>query len=313
MRSSNPATRSLLLATAALLLAPAAWADRNGDNYSRGRAAVNRGDATGARDAFCAVSPSYRDAAQQCTLYRSEAAKILRRYNQNFLEGVELMENGKLDQAESKFRSVKSGDRVESAQRKLQEIQRLRKDQQAAGMRNASGAPVYAPNRSRLDKPAIGQGAYLEEAKRSIGRQDFVRARRILKAAMAQNLRSDEATSLLQSLPPEETGSSSAGEEDIALAAAIRDFYNGNFSDAEARLRSYRLANPKKPGLGNFYLGVTLMTQFYLSANPDPKSRIEALKLFKEAHETRGFIPPESFVSPKIMKVYRAANPETGS
>jgi hypothetical protein len=113
----------------------------------------------------------------------------------------------------------------------------------------------------------------------------------------------------LKSLPQEERSGSTAGEEDKALSAAIRDFYGGNFADAEARLRGYRLANPKKPGLGNFYLGVTLMTQYFLSASPDPKQRIEAIKLFKEAHETQGFVVPERYVSPRIVKVYREANP----
>jgi hypothetical protein len=312
MRSSDRATRSLLLVTVALLLAPVAWADRNGDYYSRGLAAVNRGDVAGARDAFCTVAPSYRDAAQQCTLYRSEASKTLRRYNQNFLEGVQLMQEGKLGQAEFKFRNVKAGDRVESAQRMLREIQKLRRDQLVTKTVNGD-ARVRAPIPSRTERSRIDESTSLAEAKRSIGRRDFVRARRILNAVNAQNFRNDEATSMLKSLPPEERGSSSVDEEDKALSAAIRDFYNGNFADAEARLRSYRLANPKKPGLGNFYLGVTLMTQFYLSAKPDPRSQMEAIKFFKEAHETQGFVPPESFISPKIMKAYRAANPELGS
>ena len=368
MKSSSLPTRTLLVVAALVAsLAGVAFADKNDDLYARGSAAVNAGDPIAARDAFCAIDGSYKDAAMQCTTYKAEATRALNRFNQNFLEGVQLMQEGKLDQAEFKFRNVKAGERVELARRKLQEIQDLRQKNaaaaqaaaqqssqyeakmaeagryaaakdyeraataydeaarinpngagnpsgQAANMRqlasataaSAASKPPVAP--VKKERARIDESEYIATAKRFIGKGDFAKARRYLNEVNAQNDRNEDAISLLKSLPQEEKTTASAGEEDKALSKALEDFYSGKLVDAERRLNTYRDTNGNKKGLGSFYLGVVVLTKYcFLAANPDANQRIFAIQLFKEAAAVNGFVPPEKYVSPKIMKVYQEA------
>lgn len=369
MRSSSLLTKSLLAVGIAWAACAPAFADKNDDLYARGTAAVNAGDPIAARDAFCAIDSGYKDAAMQCTTYKAEATRALNRFNQNFLEGVQLMQDGKLDQAEFKFRNVKAGDRVELAKRKLQEIQDLRQKNaaaaqaaaqqssqyeakmaeagryaaakdydraaaaydeaarinpngagnpsvQAASMRQLAATAASAANKPpvapvKKERARIDEDEYIASAKRFIGKNDFAKARRYLNDVMAQNDRNSEALSLLKSLPQEEKTTTSAAEEDKALSKALEDFYSGKLVDAERRLNTYRDTNGNKKGLGSFYLGVVVLTKYcFLAPNPDANQRTFAIQLFKEAAAVNGFVAPEKYVSPKIMKVYFEAVPE---
>ena len=368
MRSSSLLTKSLLALGLVCAACAPAFADKNDDLYARGTAAVNAGDPIAARDAFCAIDAGFKDAAMQCTTYKAEATRALNRFNQNFLEGVQLMQEGKLDQAEFKFRNVKAGERVELAKRKLQEIQDLRQKNaaaaqaaaqqssqyeakmaeagryaaakdyeraaaaydeaarlnpngagnpsaQAANMRQLAASAASATTKPpvtpvKKERARIDENEYIQIAKRFIGKGDFAKARRYLNEVNAQNDRNEEAISLLKSLPQEERTTASAGEEDKALSRALEDFYSGKLVDAERRLNTYRDTNGNKKGLGNFYLGVVVMTKYYLASSPDPSQRSYAIQLFKEAAAVSGFVAPDKFVSPKIMKVYYEAVPE---
>jgi hypothetical protein len=371
MRSSNLRI-SLAAILLALLAAPVpARADKNDDNYARGQAAVNNGDAVAARDAFCAVDAGYKDAAQQCALYTGEAKRQLARYNQNFLEGVQLMQDGKLDQAEIKFKNVKAGERVADAQRKLQEIQKLRQEQAAAAAAAKTASEQESAQRQRLEqgRDAFNRGDYASArsilqgvggsaageaqallgriaaaeqaqqqsqessrsaagnaasmvkqvvrqvdvagnialARKAIDKEDFNRARRLLGEVLATDAKNKDARELIASLPQEaSTGKSTVGEEDPQLAAAISKFYQGNYGNAEDDLRFYLGSGGKKKGLGNFYMGALILTRWYLAgatSMSDPQYR-EAVRRFKDASEQPGFVPPEKYISPKILKVY---------
>ena len=135
MKSSRRLT-SLLLG-AALLAPVAAFADKNDDLYNKGQAANNRGDAMAAKDAFCAVDPSFKDAKAMCDQATQAAQTQINLHNKRFLDATQALQEGRLDDAEKLFRSVKYGPRVDLAQRKLQEIADLRakKQQQEAARR----------------------------------------------------------------------------------------------------------------------------------------------------------------------------------
>lgn len=405
---------------AALLFAPAAlWADQNDDLYAKGLAAVNKGDAIAARDAFCSIEATYKDAASQCTLYKAEATKTLNRFNQNFLEGVALMQDGKLDQAEFKFRNVKAGDRVNDAQRKIAEITKLRQDKAAADTAAKAAGDADAQMKTRLDQgvqafntgdfagaksalqgisgryqgdaqgylykissydakmeaaarltgeknypaaisayaeaaaiasngpgdphgksrdvqglmagastgaaPAstataktnaaavkdvvkeIDISAYLAQAKKFAARGEYAKARRYYNEVIAKDYRNQDARDGLDALPKEET-QANAGEDDPALAAAINEFYKGNFEDAEARLQVYIATNGHKLGLCNFYMGASQLTRYYLNGASDQNLLSQARKRFSNAKTVNGFVAPEKFVSPKIMKVFNTVS-----
>lgn len=139
MKSSRRLTSLLLGAT---LLAPvAAFADKNDDLYNKGQAANNRGDAMAAKDAFCAVDPSFKDAKAMCEQATQAAQTQINLHNKRFLDATQALQEGRLDDAEKLFRSVKYGPRVDLAQRKLQEIADLRaKKQQQDAAANAAAA-----------------------------------------------------------------------------------------------------------------------------------------------------------------------------
>ena len=146
MKSSRRLT-SLLLG-AALLAPVAAFADKNDDLYSKGQAANNRGDAMAAQDAFCAIEPSYKDAAAMCSQAKQAAQTVINLHNKRFLDATQALQEGKLDDAERLFRSVKYGPRVDLAQRKIQEIADLKAKKQQAD----AAASAAAANNAKIEQ-----------------------------------------------------------------------------------------------------------------------------------------------------------------
>jgi len=95
------------------------------------------------------------------------------------------------------------------------------------------------------------------------------------------------------------------------LSRYIGAFYSGQYATAEQLLNTYIFNTQKgkgKLGLANFYLGVSMLTRYYLAGANDPSLRNEALSKFKAAKAVDGFVPPEKFVSPKIMKAFQEAS-----
>jgi hypothetical protein len=153
----------------------------------------------------------------------------------------------------------------------------------------------------------IDEASYIAQAQKLIAKKDYKRARRFLNDVIAQNFRNTEAADLLKTLPEEERTGTGPSEEDPILAAAINDFYSGNYTDAEARLQNYVVqSKPAKPGLSQFYLGVIQATQYYLGGEKDPKLLQEAKRRFKEAKGIDGFVAPDKYISPKIMRVFQS-------
>ncbi|HUS19950.1 MAG TPA: hypothetical protein VMZ25_09890 [Terriglobales bacterium] len=152
MRSFKAPINLALLLTLLVLASGPAQAQSKDDLYARGTAAVGKGDAIAARDAFCAIKDdAFKDAKAQCSTYTSEATRQLNRYNQNFLEGVQLMQEGKLNEAEFKFRNVKAGDRVADAQRKLQDVADLKQKKAAQDAQASQSAAADSASKTRLD------------------------------------------------------------------------------------------------------------------------------------------------------------------
>ena len=178
-------------------------------------------------------------------------------------------------------------------------------------------APTTAPtnNKSALaaaDKDTIekiDEARSIQDARQFIAKGKFPQARKILNKVLGQNLKNKAAQDLMNSLPQEAPQTASAAtvtQEDPVLAAAIREFYKGNYDDAETAFGMY-LAQGKKPGLGNFYMGVSLLTRYYLSGESDQSLRLKAIRRFSTAKDVSGFKVPEKLVSPKILAIYKEA------
>jgi hypothetical protein len=137
--------------------APFAFADKKDDLYAKGTAAVNSGDAIAAKAAFCQLASEdegYKDAKAQCATYTGEAQRQLNRYNQNYLEGVQAMQEGKYDVAEFKFKNVKGGDRVPDAKQKILDLAKLKQDKAAADAAAKNSADQDAQMKVKLDQGA---------------------------------------------------------------------------------------------------------------------------------------------------------------
>lgn len=382
------------------------FADKNDDLYARGQAAMAKGDPIAAKDAFCAIDPGYKDAKSLCDTNTSEANTKINLHSKRYLDAVQAIQDGKLDEAERLLQQVKLGPRVASVPAQLQRITELRQKkaqadaaasaaaassarveqgiqafnrgdfgtaksllpggheilgriaqyenkmaegQRAVGnkdygaalvafgqaaaiagngpgdpngqigrvqqMMASASTPVQTPTTTKAavkdEVKKIDEASYIAQAQRLITRKDYRRARRFLNDVIAQNFRNTEAADLLKTLPEEERTGSGPAEEDPMLAAAINDFYSGNYSDAEARLQNYIVQpKPAKPGLARFYLGATQATQYYLGGGEsggDAKFLQEAKRRFKEAKSVEGFVAPEKFISPKIMRLFQTA------
>lgn len=422
MRSSRVQTKLAILAFV-LLVSAAAAAQSSDDLYNRGMAAVNKGDAIAAKEAFCAIKDAgFKDAKAQCATYTGEATRQLNRYNQNYLEGLQLMQDGKYSEAEFKFRNVKAGDRVADAQRKLQEVADLKQKKAAADAAASQSAAAESASKQKLDagieaynrgdfagakaqldgvggsyagqaqgylnkintynakmseargyeaaknfeaaknayteaariaptgpgdplggvtrvtalaasggggapppttaaKPPavkaskdevkqIDVAKYLSDGQKLLAKGDFKRARRYFGDVLAQEPNNAAAAAAMKEIRDKDTsGPANAADEDPLLAAAIRKFYEGDYEQADYRLKNYIFQGQgKKMGLANFYAGATALSKFYLGGGSDQSLMLDARKKFKEAKGVDGFVVPEKLISPKILKVFQEAS-----
>ena len=369
MRSSR--LRVSLLA-AGLLLAVAAPSFAQEDKYQAGTAAVNKGDAVAARDAFCSIDKSYKDAAAQCTTYTEEAKRQIARWNQNFIDGGNLLQQNKFDEAAFKFQNVKGGQYQALAAQQLAQIPKLKADfaakaqaaQQSQQQQATAAADTEAQNKinnanaafvngdyataknlagqlagtkfagqaqellTRISqaesakssassrpsapapKPQVDTGRLLADAAAAMKKHDYKSAQSLFSKVRAADPKNADAQQGLDDI----AASGYEAEADVpdeSLSNALSDFYKGNLDDAETALRNYRTTSgTPKPGLARFYYGATYLTRYYLGGASDPSLLQKAKDMFKEASTYKGFNPPEKYVSPKIMKVYKDA---TGS
>lgn len=361
---------NLALAVLLLLASVSAFAQNNDAKYDAGMKAAAANDPFGARDAFCSIDPTFKDAATNCKIYTDAAKKQDQRWFDNFTAGADLLSKGQYDEAAVKFQNVKGGKWKSEAERQLGLIPGLKAkaQQQAQAAANASAAAQadtdaqnkftnasnafnsgdYATaknlagqlagtkfasqaqdlmNKIReaeqaksaaaskpnvpAPKPQVDTGRLMAEANQAFKKKDYKTARRLVGQVLLADRNNGEAQKLQSDIADIGGGETSAEEDDPQLAGAISDFYRGDYSSAEAAMKFYyRQKGVLKPGLARFYLGACSLTRFYLGGGEDSSLMEDAKRYFKEAKAQAGFNPPEKYVSPKIMKVYKDA---TGS
>src|SRR3954471_20477597 len=108
MTSSRVLTSASFIFAIALS-APLAFADQKDDLYKKGTNAANAGDIQGAKDAFCALSADFNDAAANCKIYTDSVAKALNKSHLNYGLGMTDLANNDFAAAEIKFKNVKMG------------------------------------------------------------------------------------------------------------------------------------------------------------------------------------------------------------
>jgi Tfp pilus assembly protein PilF len=188
--------------------------------------------------------------------------------------------------------------------------------QRATNAASTGSAPTpntqqQQPETKAASKDVVKQidvNAYMAQGKKMLAKGDFARARRYFGDVLAQDKNNKEAQDGLAEIAQKDTTKAAATDEDSVLAAALRTYYEGDFKAAEFRLDNYIYNNlGKKQGLANFYRGVLYLQTYYLGGERDSQSYQEAVKRFRTAKATDGFVPPEKYVSPRIIKVYKEA------
>lgn len=170
-------------------------------------------------------------------------------------------------------------------------------------------AAIIAPTRPQVDVARL-----LREAQAAKDSGDINSARGKYLAILSAEPNNRQVQAALASLP-RTTGTQApkaTSEADVLLATAIGEFYKGSYEDAEFHIRLYLENNGGKSGLGNFYLGVSRLTRYFLrGAKPDDKRMMDdGIAAFKLAKKTSGFqAPGEQYLSPKILKLYQDATP----
>lgn len=354
-------------ALAVLLLSASVPAFAQNDaKYDEATKAANSGDPAKARDLFCAIDPAFKDSGVQCGIWKTEAQNQINRWNKSFLDGQDLLQKGKYEEAKFKFQNVKGGQYQALAKQQLDSIpgliEKAKRDAQATQQQAAaaqadtdaqnklnsansaynsgdyptaknlagqlSGTKFSADAQSLLNKisqaesaksaaasrpsapapkPQVDTPRLLAEAAAAMKKKDYKTAQSLFSRVRTADPKNSEAQQGLDAIAA--TGyEAGADEADEDLAGALSDFYKGNLDDAETSLRNYRSTNgTKKPGLGRFYYAATMLTKYYLNGADDAGLLQRAKDMFKEASKVKGFNPPEKYVSPKIMKVYKDA------
>jgi hypothetical protein len=115
-----------------------------------------------------------------------------------------------------------------------------------------------------------------------------------------------EAIDVLQVIKASPGRNSSEQSEASSLASGIRAFYGENFVDAENSLRQYLAGTASGRGLGEFYLGASELTRSYLAGDNggDQSLQVLAQQAFRQARQEANFVPPERYVSPKIIAAF---------
>ncbi|MGH9669553.1 MAG: hypothetical protein ACRD3A_05505, partial [Terriglobales bacterium] len=161
-------------------------------------------------------------------------------------------------------------------------------------------AAIKEPSRPQVDVAKL-----LRDAQAAKDKGDIASARGKYLAILSAEPNNRQVQAALASLP-KETGTAApkaTSEADVLLASAIGEFYKGSYEDAEFHIRLYLENNGGKTGLGQFYLGVSRLTRYFLrGAKPDDRRLMDdGLSALKLAKKTSGFkAPGEQYLSPKI-------------
>jgi hypothetical protein len=164
-------------------------------------------------------------------------------------------------------------------------------------------------------QPKIDINKMLQEADAAKAKGNIAAARGKYLAVLAVDPANATARAALDSLEQSTPATASApkagSEADVMLVKAIREYYQGQYDDAEVHIKDYLNVNGSKAALANFYLGASKITRYYLGGEQphDKKLLADAQDQFRLAKKAGGFTPPgQEVISPKILKAYEQTN-----
>jgi hypothetical protein len=293
--------RFLVLALALLSTVPLLAQE---GTYQSARQAMVQGRTEEAIQGFCSLG-QYKDAAGLCMQLRAQLANLNRQNEENFQNGIRAFQAGNYAQAQQYFEQV-TGPRYEAAQ-----------DYINAKIPAAIKAGAKPPAQAGTAVPQVTQPIVIAPSAKNTGTRTIKPAERAAKPPVSPPVKAEARTevppaNLTTEAPakvPTATPASPAADLETVLADGIRNYYDADFTGAEAKLQQYLDAGGQRRGAAQFYLGASKLTRFYLAgANSEDKALLaDAKSAFRLASKVEGFTAPETFVSPKIIDVYKNA------
>lgn len=288
--------------------------------FQQAVAAYNRNDFNAAKGLFGQVTGSHASEAQS---YLNR----MKQYEQAMAEGDTLASAKNYGRAASSYNEaagVKSdgpGDPRSKASRMQQLLASSTGPAPATPSPSVAVTRTPAPARPLVEavkqtpKPQVDVNKLLLEAEAAKNKGDIRTAQSKYLAVLAVDEHNATATNALAALQAQAqqqatpTTQKASSEADVMLAKAIREYYQGEYDQAEVHIQDYLDVNGSKTALGYFYKGASKLTRYYLGGAKDAKLMRDAQDLFRNAKKVPGFTPPgQNYVSPKILKVFETTS-----
>jgi len=152
------------------------------------------------------------------------------------------------------------------------------------------------------ESPQKAVARLTEEARTALAAKNYAQAIEKLRVAEALDASNREVKRLL--------AQATDAESDQLLRAGLQAFFDAKWDEAEKQLSSYLEKNGSKRGLAYFFRGATHSTRYFLSGEKEAQQKELAMADFRAVQSSqRGFKAPERYVSPKILDLYRSAQP----
>ncbi|HXE75019.1 MAG TPA: hypothetical protein VNN18_05185 [Candidatus Xenobia bacterium] len=278
--------------------AAAAAAHAEESAFNSAVSAFNGGDLSTARSRFQDVVGMNGKRKSDAERYLREIDSTLRSRQEEdnaFQDAVRKFDRKDWTGARSAFQQVlaMNGPRRGEADRYLQRID------EAVRAEEALKRQVEAAKQAG-ESPQKAVARLTEEARTALAARNYSQAIERLRVAEALDASNREVRRLLEQ--------AIEAESDQLLRAGLQAFFDGKWDDAEKQLSSYLEKNGRKRGLAYFFRGATHSTRFFLSGEKETQQKELAMADFRAVQSAqRGFKPPERYVSPKILDLYRAS------
>ena len=162
-----------------ILSSLSAFADRKQDLERQAKEAAAAGRADESARLYCeeaALDPDNQALKQTCAEMQKEAVRERQRNDQRFADGLQAFKGGNLDEAEQKFKNIRSGPHIDEARRYLEETipaaRIQRETERAVEQKFQQGRQAYDKNDFAAARMLLGQitGAHASEAQDYLGK-----------------------------------------------------------------------------------------------------------------------------------------------
>jgi tetratricopeptide (TPR) repeat protein len=278
--------------------------------YQQANDAYDKGNFEEACDLFgkvASLSPGYQESARLLNESCGTAKNQRQKEDEWFKQGVDLYNQGKLEDAKSKFEKAEGIPLKHPAHRGeisqyLKQIESQQSNEKAfqSGV-NLFNRGQYEAARRQFMQVAQGNGPHAAQA------QDYLR-----KISAALNKPPEVQPPKRQTTPvkpPQVSGTNpSADPAEPMLRYGLRAYFDGRFDEAVQIFSDYIQKKGSRQGLAFFFRGASYCSQYYLTGEKDDRQKINAVADFRSVKDhSPQFQPPGQYVSPKILALYSEA------